>query len=141
MTDQSDAARLKRIKKAIQAFPAEVRRQEREARHDQKIRKAFGKIVIPELKKITMVRQHSRHVQPSEVHPDGLTTVHRHPRRLPGTTLNPEEIREIFKTYNRQGIIYPAKGKLREYPTADDYDDLIAVWVDYFNKKLYNLYL
>jgi len=41
----------------------------------------------------------------------------------------------ILKNYDRTGIGYPTKGKLKDCPDADKYDDAIAVWTDYFNKK------
>lgn len=57
-------------------------------------------------------------------------------RRLPGTYLDPEEIKSTFKNYDRKGIVYPSKKRLTEYyKEADKYDELIAVWTDYFNKK------
>ncbi|MCB9025597.1 MAG: transglycosylase SLT domain-containing protein [Bdellovibrionaceae bacterium] len=86
----------------------------------------------------TIVREHPRHVPVSEKNPTGITIVDRHPRRLPGTYLDSEQVKEIFKKYNRKGIVYPASRKLQDkYPKidTDKYDELIAVWADYFNKK------
>lgn len=86
-------------------------------------------------RKFTRVREHPRHVPVSKKNPDGITIVDEHPRRLPGTYLGTNEIRQIFEEYDRKSILYPSKGKLPEYANADLYDDLIAVWSDYFNKK------
>ncbi len=86
----------------------------------------------------TIIREHPRHVPVSEKNPTGITIVDRHPRRLPETYLDAAQIKEIFKKYNRKGIAYPISRKLQnEYPKIDTnkYDELIAVWTDYFNKK------
>lgn len=32
-------------------------------------------------------------------------------------------------------MIYPKAGKLKIYPDSDRYDQLIAIWTDYFNHK------
>lgn len=88
------------------------------------------------LKKIATVREHPMHVPVSEKNPTGITIRDRHLRRLTGTYLDAAEIESIFKNYDRKGIVYPAKKKLTEkYKSADDYDEIIAVWTDYFNKK------
>jgi hypothetical protein len=87
-------------------------------------------------KKITTVRQHPMQVPVSEKNPTGVTIRDQHLRRLPGTYLKREDIEEVFKTHNRKGISYPTTGKISEHKTADDYDELIAVWTDYFNAKL-----
>ncbi len=86
--------------------------------------------------KVTTVREHPRHVPVSRKNPNGITIVDKHPRRLPGTYLDPDEITSTFKTYERKGIKYPTAGKITEFKTSDDYDDLIAIWTDFFNKKL-----
>ncbi|MBX7231735.1 MAG: transglycosylase SLT domain-containing protein [Bdellovibrionales bacterium] len=86
-------------------------------------------------KKITTVLEHPLHVPVSEKNPTGITIRDRHLRRLKGTYLDAAEIESIFKNYDRKGIIYPTKGELKEYKDADKYDDVIAVWTDYFNKK------
>lgn len=89
-------------------------------------------------KKVTVVREHPMHVPVSEKNPTGITIRDRHPRRLKGTYLDAAEIKSIFKDYDRKGIDYPTKGKLTEkYKTADKYDEVIAVWTDYFNKKFH----
>jgi hypothetical protein len=90
-------------------------------------------------KKITTVREHAMHVPISEKNLTGMTIRSRHLRRLKGTYLDVAEIESLFKSYDRKSIIYPTRGKLKEYPNADKYDYVIAVWNDYFNKK-FNTY-
>ena len=85
--------------------------------------------------KIITVREHPLHVPVSEKNPTRITIRDRHSRRLKGTCLDVAEIESIFENYGRKGIIYPTNGKLKEYKDADKYDDIIAVWTDYFNKK------
>jgi len=87
-------------------------------------------------RKFTIVREHPRHVPISAINPDGITIVDRHPRRIPGTYPNKDELDSVFKNYDRTNVIYPAANKLKEFKNADKYDDLIAVWTDFFNKKL-----
>jgi hypothetical protein len=83
-------------------------------------------------KKITRVREHPLRVKISEKNPTGITIRDRHLRRLKGTYLDRSEIESIFKNYDRKSIKYP--GKL-EIKNSEKYDDIIAVWTDYFNKK------
>lgn len=85
-------------------------------------------------KKITTVREHPMHVPISDKNPTGVTIRDRHQRRLKGTYLDSNEIEEIFKKYDKKNIIYPTLGKLSQ-PNSDSYDEIIAVWCDYFNKK------
>ncbi|OQW53713.1 MAG: hypothetical protein A4S09_06595 [Proteobacteria bacterium SG_bin7] len=85
-------------------------------------------------KTVTTVREHPMHVPVSEKNPTGITIRDRHLRRLKGTYLDTTEMESIFKNYDRKSIIYPAKGKLK-HKNADKYDEEIAVWSDYFNKK------
>lgn len=89
----------------------------------------------PPSKKVTKVREHPRHVSVSEKNPRGITIVDEHLRRLPGTYLDRDEIENIFRSYDRKGLIYPTSKRLLEYKDADKYDEQIAVWTDYFNKK------
>jgi hypothetical protein len=86
-------------------------------------------------KKVTVVREHPLHVPISKKNPTGITIRDRHLRRLKGTYLDVEEIASIFINYDRTGLIYPTPRKLGEYKNADKYDEIIAVWTDYFNKK------
>lgn len=86
-------------------------------------------------KKITIVREHPLHVPISEKNPAGITIRDRHSRRLKGTYLDVNEIESIYKNYDRVGIVYPTKGKLKEFKNCDKYDDVVATWTDYFNKK------
>ncbi len=85
--------------------------------------------------KIVTVREHLRHVPISKRNPDGTTIVDRHLRHIEGRYLDLELIEEAFRNYEKRNIVFPEKGKLY-LPNEDKYDDLIAVWVDYFNKKL-----
>lgn len=85
-------------------------------------------------KKITMVREHPMHVPVSEKNPTGVTIRDQHIRRLEGTYLDSIEIEDVFKKYDKKRILYPAKNKLTQ-PNSDKYDEIIAVWCDYFNKK------
>lgn len=86
-------------------------------------------------KKITTVREHQMKVPKSEKNPDGFAIRDQHLRRLQGTYLDSKEIESILKTYDRSDIPFPTKGKLNIYKGADKYDDTIAVWTDFFNKK------
>lgn len=87
-------------------------------------------------KKVTTVREHLLHTLVSSKHPDGLTVRHQHARRLPGTYLGPDEIRSTFKSYDRKKLKLSTAGKIKDLKNPDAYDDFIAVWSDYFNKKL-----
>src|SRR3989338_6988120 len=86
-------------------------------------------------KKVTIVHEYPRHVQVSEKNPTGITIVDEHPRHFKGPFVSSDELSEIFKKHPRDNLIYPAAKKLRTYKDADKYDELIAVWTDYFNKK------
>jgi len=86
-------------------------------------------------KRVTTVREHPRHVPVSNKNPDGITIVDRHIRRLKGTYLDPDEIDTVFKNQCRKNLIWPTAGKMDHLKNADKYDELIAVWTDYFNKK------
>ncbi len=84
--------------------------------------------------KFTIVREHPRHVSVSEKNPSGITIVDRHPRRLPGTYLDADEIKSILKNYDRKNLRLPTPDSLG-HKAGNNYDETIAVWVDYFNKK------
>lgn len=88
--------------------------------------KTFGK-------KVTTVHEHPRRVRPSSKNPDGVTIVDQHIRRVPGTFLDRDSIEKIYQEYSRKGIQYPGTDKLPQ-ENADDFDEQIAVWTDYFNK-------
>jgi hypothetical protein len=81
------------------------------------------------------VKQHPRHVAVSAKNPKSITIVDPHERRVNLNILDLNTLSNILKEYNRKGIVLPAKGKL-QIPSEDLFDDCIAVWVDYFNKKL-----
>ena len=87
-------------------------------------------------KKVTAVREHPLHVPVSDKNPTGITIRDQHLRRLPGTYLKREEFEEVFKNHRRNGLLFPSAGKIQKPKNADNYDELIAVWVDYFNSKL-----
>ena len=82
-----------------------------------------------------VVRQHSRRTPISKKNPSGLTIVDRHLRHIDGQYLDLNLIEETFKNYDKKKILYPERKKL-SLPDEDKYDDYIAVWVDYFSKKL-----
>ncbi len=85
-------------------------------------------------KKITTVREHPMHVPVSVKNPTGVTIRDQHTRRLKGTYLDLTGIENLYKNYDKKNILYPAKNKLAQ-PNSDKYDEIIAVWCDYFNKK------
>ncbi len=85
--------------------------------------------------KTVIVREHPRRVPVSRKNPSGKTIVDRHPRHIGGRYLDLNLIDETFKNYDKKNLPYPAKGKL-SLPNENLYDDYIAVWTDYFNKKL-----
>lgn len=85
-------------------------------------------------KKVTTVRDHPLHVPVSEKNPTGITIRDRHLRRPNGTYLDATEIESIYKNYDRKSLVYPTNGKLT-HKNADKFDEEIAVWTDYFNKK------
>lgn len=85
-------------------------------------------------KKVTTVREHPLRVPVSKKNPTGITIRDQHPRHLKGTYLDRVEIESIFKNYDRKNIAYPGQSQALG-KNSDKYDDLIAVWTDYFNKK------
>lgn len=85
-------------------------------------------------KKVTTVHQHPMHVPVGKKNPTGITIRDQHIRRLKGTCLDSSEIENVFKNYDKKNITYPTKEALTQ-PSSDEYDDTIAVWCDYFNKK------
>ncbi len=74
------------------------------------------------------------HVRPSKKNPDGIAIRRTHVRRI-YESLGVDDLKGIFKEYLRQNIKYPTSGKLTDTRNSDDFDDLIAVWCDYFNQK------
>ncbi len=85
-------------------------------------------------KKITTIKEHPRKVPVSKKNPEGITIVDKHPRRLDGTYLDKKEIDKIVKGYDLKKIIHPKSNRL-SYSDSDKYDELMAIWTDYFNKK------
>ena len=86
-------------------------------------------------KKVTTVKEHPRKVPASKKNPTGITIVDKHPRRLDGTYLDRKEIDKIIQNYDLKKLIYPKSDKPNIYSDSDKYDELIAIWTDYFNKK------
>lgn len=84
--------------------------------------------------KTITVREHPRRVPVSNKNPGGITIVDRHLRHIDGRYLDAKMIQDVFESYDKKSIIYPNKDKL-ELPDENKYDDYIAVWTDYFNKK------
>ena len=83
-------------------------------------------------KKTTVVHAHPRHIKPSSKNPDGVTIVDEHLRRLPGTYLDEVEIYKIANGYSLKNIPQPSTADL-DSPYDNTYNDLIAIWTDYFN--------
>jgi hypothetical protein len=77
------------------------------------------------------VRQHTMRVPVSKKNPTGKTIRRAHNRNI--QFLTKEDLQKIFAGYNRSKIQFPTAGKL-EAKNADLYDELIAIWCDYFNK-------
>ncbi len=86
--------------------------------------------------KRVVVKEHRRKVNVTKKNPDGYTIVDRHERNIVGRYLIPEDLESIFKLYDKKKIKYPTANKLNEYKNADQYDELIAVWCDYFSHIL-----
>lgn len=85
--------------------------------------------------KIISVKEHPRKVPVSVKNPEGVTIVDKHSRYIDGKFLDQKMMDKIFKKYEKNGIVYPAKGKI-EFDKADKFDDYIAVWCDYFNQNM-----
>lgn len=85
--------------------------------------------------KTVVVREHPRRVPISKKNPSGRTLVDRHFRHIEGRFLDLTLIGETFRNYDKKKVLQPGKEKLL-LPDEDKYDEYIAVWVDYFNKKL-----
>lgn len=90
--------------------------------------------------KVTTVREHPLRVPVSKKNPKGITIRDQHPRRINGTYLDAAEIEAVFKNYDRKGVSYPTKAKLKDYNDADKNDDVIAVWTDYLIKSLMQIH-
>lgn len=86
------------------------------------------------VQKRTTVKAHPRKVPISKKNPDGLTIVDKHTRQFTGVEFDLTEIQKSASAYSKKGIPFPTSGKLK-HKNADKYDDLIAIWTDFFNKK------
>jgi hypothetical protein len=83
-----------------------------------------------------LVREHSLHIPPSKIHPDGMTTIrHQHCAVNPSKKdlLSFDEIQEITKMHFAKLIGPPTKEVLKEFQNADQFDDIIRGWVYYWN--------
>lgn len=85
-------------------------------------------------KKVVIVRKHPRHVKVSAKNPEGITIVDQHLRIL--NSLTSDEILSVFKKYDKAKLVYPTRNNGRkEFPSEDLFDEIIAVWTDYFSKQ------
>ena len=84
--------------------------------------------------KVIQVKEHARKVPVSPKNPKGVTIVDQHQRHIDGRFLDRRLIDDVSKNYDRNGLKYPASKKI-QFRDADKFDDLIAIWCDYFNKK------
>jgi hypothetical protein len=85
-------------------------------------------------KKITKVREHPRKVPVSAKNPTGQTIVDQHNRLIAGSYLDREQIAETKKGHPLNSVIFPNSDDLGRL-NGSKYDELIAIWTDYFNKK------
>lgn len=85
--------------------------------------------------KTVPVKEHPRKVPVSKKNPNGITIVDYHLRHIDGQYLDLKMIQNTFDSYDKKNLIYPTKGKL-PHLRSDNFDDYIAVWSDYFSKKL-----
>lgn len=88
----------------------------------------------PKESKTTIVREHPRKLHSKNQDPIKITIVDQHPRILTGRSLAKDEMFSIFETYSKESITYPRPHELEFKGRGNKYDDLIAVWTDYFNK-------
>lgn len=82
------------------------------------------------------VKEHIIHIKPSKKHPDGIVKVHEHCANNPShkEELSYDEIQYITQTYFNALSGPPTAGLLiKEYPTSDDFDDLIRGWTKYWD--------
>jgi hypothetical protein len=82
------------------------------------------------------VKEHIIHVKPSEKHPDGFIRLQEHCANNPShkEELSYDEIQYITKTYFDALSGPPTAGVLlKDYPTSDDFDDLIRGWTKYWD--------
>ena len=135
----ADEDELKAINRALNKFPTLVEADVRSHRERQKILKrfapfarAFAKIQLRDDHQVT-VRSHERHVQKDANHPDGVTIVRQHLRRVFGSTMSLDDLRATYKNFERRNLKLPTPGRLA-VPNADSYDEVIAVWTAYFEQ-------
>lgn len=90
--------------------------------------------MVKKTTKKTIVRSHSRRVPISEKNPTGTTIVDRHSREYDGQSLDRDQIKAIVKAYPHKNLLFPSVIDLG-FRFEKQYDILIAIWCDFFNKK------
>lgn len=85
-------------------------------------------------KKVTTVHAYRRHVAVSPKNPNGITIVDEHPRHFLGVVVTADDLKKIAREYQSDGILRPTPDDL-DYSDGNKYDELIAIWVDFFNGK------
>lgn len=83
------------------------------------------------------VRTHNLHIHPSKEHPTGQIVIrHAHCADNPShkDMLSYDEIQIISKTHFSALGGPPKAGVLKEFPNADNFDELIRGWVHYWNE-------
>lgn len=88
-----------------------------------------------------LVAKHQMHCAPSKTHPEGVVCTRREHCAFNESrkdVLNFSEIQYITSTYFNSLSHMPckARGRLLTYKEADNYDSLIAGWVQYWNEVL-----
>lgn len=101
----------------------------------KKTLKRKTKKIISKGPKVTTVQAHQRHVPVSKKNPEGITIVDQHPRHIWGNYIEVLQIEDVVKDYDKTNIKYPAKNDLGFKENGSKYDELIAIWTDFFNKK------
>jgi hypothetical protein len=86
------------------------------------------------IKRVTQVRTHPMRVPVSKKNPTGITLRRQHPRRV-YEALSANEIKSIIKNYKTKNITFPTAERLKKYKNSDTFDQIIAIWCDYFNQK------
>ena len=155
MTEKEAKAKLKEIKKAMESFPREVRRQEWAHREEMKIRKAFGKLSIASKKPKKLPTPihpwrlcppgqfyRKKHSQRSYTRANGVqvrASIHPNECVVNETgkdQLYAAEIQEIAA--RNFGVLkdLPTANALPEYKDEDKFNAFIAGWVKYWNDVL-----
>lgn len=88
-------------------------------------------------KKVTTVKSYPKRVAISLKNPKGVTIVDKHLRHFDGASLNRKQIKNIVSNYSLSKLIYPSVNNLN-FSQKKQYDTLIAIWCDFFNKQFPN---